>query len=302
MLREIRRGLLAIVAVVLGSQVSAQALPELANLSDIELKQWAYDLIDSREGARSLDPTGLVYAYGNDGREAKIGSAFEGSYADRNRDVIKAQENLGLTTDKRCLITGLTRGEAEFVERMTHIEYYREGRWLPPNGITHTSTEIFDAPDRNERCTRIQKNAEKAVAMRTPKETAIMANRPVTLRGPTLMTPFEVAEVARTEPANTNSAPTPKASPTPALVRGFEAVDKVVTLPERMAIEAGSVVVRKFAPAALVAAVGAIIAYIAGSTVVVALAPLLLVLTIVDYALLGWMVMPYLWSIATAIL
>ncbi len=300
----IRRGLLAIVAVVLGSQVSAQALPELANLSDIELKQWAYDLIDSREGARSLDPTGLVYAYGNDGREAKIGSAFTDTYSSRNKFVIEREGNLplNLKDDNRCLITGLTRGEAEFVERLTHVEYFREGKYLPPTPGSHTSDEIFDAPDRNERCARIQKNAEKAVSMRTADEAALMADRPVTLRGRTLMTPFEVAEVARTAPANTNSAPTPKASPTPALVRGFEAVDKVVTLPERMAIEAGSVVVRKLAPAALVAAVGAIIAYIAGSTVVVALAPLLLVLTIVDYALLGWMVMPYLWSIATAIL
>jgi hypothetical protein len=301
MLREIRRGLLAIVAVVLGSQVSAQALPELANLSDIELKQWAYDLIDSREGARSLDPTGLVYAYGNDGREAKIGSAFEGSFIDRNNVVIAKNPNLGLTKDNRCLITGLTRGEAEFVERLTHVSYFREGKYLPPNGITHTSDEIFNAPDRTERCTRIQKNAEKAVSMRTADEKALMADRPVTLHGPKLMTPFEVAEVARTAPANTNSAPTPKASPTPALVRGFEAVDKVVTLPERTILAIVKSVLMKFAPWLLTAIVG-FLAVLTVPRIAAVLAPVLIVLTIVDYALLGWMVMPYLWSFATAIL
>lgn len=294
MLREIRQGLLAIVAVVLGTQVSAFTNePEWLNLSDQDLKAYAYDLIERRPGMSALDPNGLVYAYGNDNDEAKIGSALKDTYSSRNNDNIKSNASLALTTDNRCLVTGLTRGEAEFVEKLTQQEYHVEGRWLPP-GLTHTSTEIYSTTDRSERCQRLRKNADKAVSMRTAGEKSLMEGIDVQLHGRNLITPYEAKSVIRAA-ANTNSAPTSLA------LRGFEAVDKVVTLPERTILAIVKSVLMKFAPWLLTAIVG-FLAVLTVPWIAAVLAPVLIVLTIVDYALLGWMVMPFLWSLVTAII
>lgn len=305
MLREIRRGLLAIVAVVLGTQVSAftnLSDEEWLKLNDQDLKAYAYARIEHK-GIDTLSTQGLVYAYGSESGPAKIGSSTELSYGKTNYDVITKPGNspLGLSDGDRCLVSGLTRGEAEYVEMLTQREYHQEGRYLPPTAGSHTSQEIFDAPDRNERCSRIQKNAEKAVAVRTPAEKTLMKDKPVTLHGRMLMEPFEVRSAARAEPANTNSAPTPKASPSPALVRGFEAVDNVMTLPERTVIAVVVAGLTKFAPRILKILAACLVVFTI-PWIAAVLGPVLLVLTIVDYALLGWMVMPFLWSLVTAII